>query len=896
MDLKPVANMNDALMRAERHAPYLRMLMERFPDLVDQLAAGNLDCISPTIDENLPVAKALRIAKARQALSLAIGDLAGVLSFEEVVQHLSSFADLSLNLAIAAAIESVVPGAPATGFAAIALGKHGSQELNYSSDIDPILLFDPGTLPIRPRDEPIETAVRIGRKLLEIMQARDGDGYVFRVDLRLRPTPEVTPIVLPVNALISYYESQAVPWERAAFIRSRACAGDIALGQDFLAAIRPFVWRRGLDFGAIREIRGISRRIRDHHASGQKLGPGFDIKRGRGGIREVEFYAQIHQMIFGGRDAALRTPATLDALRALGDAGRIEGATAERLGRAYRLYRTIEHRLQMVDDQQTHALPLSEAALDNVAQLHGAESGQALVDLLRPHTEWVGNNYDELDGESAADIPQDVTRLTDALKTTGFSDAEHAAQRIAHWRQGTIRSLRTPAARGALESVLPQIIAGLGAAPEPKHAINQLSNLIERLPSAINLFRLLEAQPALLKLLISILSHAPTLAEQLALRAELLDSLIDATAFDPVSDVPTIIAELRLETDTETQLDHVRRVVGDHRFALGVQVIEGMSDPLLVAKGYARLADAAISVVADATIQAFEAAHGQVPGSELLILALGRLGGSELTHASDLDLVFLFTGSFSGESNGPRPLGATLYFNRLAQRIIAGLSVATAAGPLYEVDTRLRPSGAQGPLSISCEAFAKYQREDAWTWEHMALTRARPVYGSDEGRAELEELIDSILQTPRDTAALVRDAVKMRGDIALHKQPSGPLDVKLMPGGLVDLEFATHLLQLTHSAGFAPDLGTALGELSNAGLMSAQVVDAHALLTRMLVTIRIVAPDAQPPEPSTKAIIARACGFASWEALLIALSNAQTQVVKCWSAASHREKDQSHAE
>ncbi len=891
MDLEPVAKMNDALMRAERHAPYLRMLMGRFPDLVDRLAAGHLDEINPTVDENLPIATALRKAKARQALSLAIGDLAGKLSLEHVIGHLSSFADYALNRAVTAAIELVVPGAPAQGFAAIALGKHGSQELNYSSDIDPILLFDPDTLPIRLRDEPVETAVRVGRKLLEIMQARDGDGYVFRVDLRLRPTPEVTPIVLPVNALISYYESQAVPWERAAFIRARACAGDLGLGQHFLNAIRPFVWRRGLDFGAIREIRGISRRIRDHHASGQKLGPGFDIKRGRGGIREVEFYAQIHQMIFGGRDVALRTPATLDALSALAAAGRIEATTAQRLGDAYRLYRTIEHRLQMVDDQQTHALPASDFALDGVAQLHGITDGQELVALLRPHTEWVGANYDELDGESAVDIPQDASRLAAELQAAGFNEAEHAAQRVSHWRQGTIRALRTPAARDALESVLPQIIAGLGAAPDPQHAINQLSNLIERLPSAINLFRLLEAQPALLTLLISILSHAPTLAEQLAVRAELLDSLIDATAFDPVGDVATIVSELRLPVDLETQLDHVRRAVGDHRFALGVQIIEGVSDPLIVAKGYARLAEAAIIVVADATIAAFEQTYGRVPGAELLILALGRLGGAELTHASDLDLVFLFTGSFSSESDGERPLGATLYFNRLSQRVIAGLSVATAAGPLYDVDTRLRPSGAQGPLAISIEAFAKYQREEAWTWEHMALTRARPVYGSDAGKARLQTLVAEILQIQRDPNMLSKDARKMRQDIAQHKQPKGPLDVKLAPGGLVDLEFAVHLLQLKHRSGLEPDLGTALGALRDATIIDAPVIAAHALLTRMLVTMRLVAPDGQVPEPSTQIIIARACGYNNWDALICALAESHCQVEACWNAARLFEKE-----
>jgi [glutamine synthetase] adenylyltransferase / [glutamine synthetase]-adenylyl-L-tyrosine phosphorylase len=896
MDPKAVAKMNDALMRAERHAPYLRMLMARFPDLVDDLAAGTLNAALPVIADDMPIARALRIAKARLALSLAIGDLAGMLSFEEVVGSLSYFADVALGHAITAATEAIVPGADPAGFAAIALGKHGSGELNYSSDIDPILLFDPETLPARARHEPVETAVRIGRKIVEIMQARDGDGYVFRIDLRLRPTPEVTPIVLPVNALISYYESQAVPWERAAFIRARACAGDVELGQSFLNAIRPFVWRRGLDFGAIGEIRGISRRIRDHHASGQRFGAGFDLKRGRGGIREVEFYAQIHQLIFGGRDDSLRSPATLDALSALAKADRIEEETHGALSDAYRLYRTIEHRLQMVDDLQTHALPKQQDAMDNVAQMHGLANGAALIELLRPHVERVGIVYDSLDGEGSSAVPRDSTRLEDMLKEAGFDAPDHAAQRIGHWRQGTIRALRTPAARDALEAVLPRVIAGLGAAPDPQHAINQLSNLIERLPSAINLFRLLEAQPALLTLLVSILSHAPTLAEQLAQRAELLDSLIDATAFDPVADVPQLCAEMKLDGALEAQLDHVRRVVGDHRFALGVQVIEGRDDPLLVAKGYARVAEAAISVVADATIREFERSHGRVPGSELLILALGRMGGAELTHASDLDLVFLYTGSYAAESDGVRSLGATHYYNRLTQRVIAGLSVATAAGPLYEVDTRLRPSGAQGPLVISCDAFAKYQKEEAWTWEHMALTRARPVYGSGPGRAVMQTVIDDVLQMKRASATLLHDAKKMRSDIALHKTPSGPLDIKLLPGGLVDLEFAVHVLQLLNRVALLPDLGAAVAALSEHGFVAPRLCAAHALLTRLLVTIRLVAPAGQEPAPSTRAIVARACGFAHWDDLLKAVDNARQDISSCWAKLIAKKEDDDHVE
>ena len=873
------AALSEALERAERWSPHLRLLMRRFPGVTEALATGQLHHMSPEIDHDLPVAQALRIAKGQMALAVAIGDLAGVLSLDQVVAQLSNFADRALQHAIDAAIIAVVPGATPTGFAAIALGKHGSHELNYSSDIDPILIFDPVTLPCRARDEPVETAVRIGRKLIEIMQARDGDGYVFRVDLRLRPNPDVTPIVLPVEAAISYYESSALTWERAAFIRARACAGDIALGQGFLDAIRPFVWRRGLDFGAVAEVRGLSRRIRDHYARGQAFGPGYDLKRGRGGIRECEFFAQIHQMIHGGRDTSLRAPATQDALRALAAAGWIDGQDAAALAEAYRLYRTTEHRLQMVDDQQTHSLPRDVDALDGVARLSALENGAALLDLLAPHVARVGQIYDALDGEAREALPRNTALLEAQLVGDGFADAEVVAQRIAGWRGGTYRAVRSAAAQDALEAMLPALVRALGEAADPLSAVNRLDRLIERLPTAINLFRLLEAQPALLKLLTDILCHAPTLADDLSRRPDLLDGLISTRALDPVGSISAIAAQLAGDDPAlEAQLDRIRQGVGELRFALGCQIVAGVADPLDVAAGYARVAEAAIWVAADATIAQFERAHGRVAGCEFVILALGRMGGAELTHASDLDLIFLFTGDFQGESDGPKPLGAVHYFNRLAQRIVASLSVPTASGALYEVDTRLRPSGAKGPLCVSLDGFARYQAEEAWTWEHMALTRARVVYGSAEARALTAAIIADVLARPRDHGKLITDAIKMRADMMAHKPPKSSLDIKLASGGLVDLEFAIHVTQLAERRGFSPHLGQAIDALGLPPVIS----EAHQLFTRFLVAMRLVAPDLSEPISATQALVARACHCADWTDLLAQLDAKRHGVGQAW--------------
>lgn len=857
--------------------------MDRRPEITALLEAGRLEhAIERAAEADGPVSRRLRVERDRLALALAIGDLADSFPLERVIGELSDFADRALEMAIAEAVRQRTPEADSAGFAVIALGKHGSRELNYSSDIDPILIFDPKTIPLKPREDPAEGAVRIAKSVVGLLNTRDGDGYVFRVDLRLRPSPEATQIALPIGAAISYYESSALGWERAAFIRARAAAGDVRMGRGFLDAIKPFVWRRSLDFGAVGELRAMSQRIRAHHSAGQVFGPGFDLKRGRGGIREIEFFVQIQQLIHGGRDPALQVADTLGAITALTNAGWIATDAARTLTTAYRLFRTIEHRLQMIDDRQTHTLPLDPAALNDVARLHGLDGGDDLLALLAPHVEAIGALYDALDNDAPKPIP--IAAEAD-LRKAGYADPAAMARRIGDWRSGKVRALRSPAAREALEAALPGLISAFGAAPEPDAALAAFDRLVSGLPSAINLFRLLEAQPALTEQLVDILSHAPTLAEAIGQYPALLDRLIDATAFDPVGDVDTLATEMReMSKEVEAQFDRVRHIVGDHRFALGTQIVEGRSDPLAVATGYARVAEAALVTVAETVIADFAVKHGVVPGSELVVLALGRFGGGLLTHASDLDLVYLFSGTSLAESDGEKPLSASLYYNRLAQRLTAGLTAPTSAGALYEVDTRLRPSGKQGPLVVSFESFARYQQENAWAWEHMALTRARPVFGSEAARAELTTIIMSVLRQERGLSVLAKTVVGMRGDIALNKPPLGPLDVKLSEGGLVDLEFVVHFWQLAMGQGLVPNLGDAIDILAANGAVETDLREAHNVLTRLLVTLRLVSPKMEEPAVATAAIVARACEAANWDALISERTWAQECVSRHWNA------------
>lgn len=887
-----------AIDRARDCAPFLARGLDRLSGLEALLAAGDgAGALAWTRDAGTgadSVASALRREKLALAVALAVGDLAGAFPLATVVGELSAFADRALDAAIADAIRRRVPDCEPAGFLALALGKHGAGELNYSSDIDPILLYDPVLLPRRERDEPGEAAQRVARTLMETMSHVDAEGYVFRVDLRLRPASEVSPLAIPIDAALTHYESSALAWERAAFIRARACAGDIAAGEAFLAAIRPFVWRRSLDFGAIAEIGRLTGRIRANHHGPQRPGPGFDLKKGRGGIREVEFFAQIHQLIHGGRNPALRLRGTRASLDALAEAGLIDPADAQLLGESYDRLRTIEHRLQMVADQQTHSLPPDPAAIDNVARLDGLASGDALVEELAAITEAVGARYDRLVAEHAGEAtsvavsaPRGGPALAAELERLGFPEPEVLGARIESWRSGKLRVLRSEAARAAFDAVQPSLLRAFAEAPEPLHALLRWEQLLGNLPSAVNLFRLLEARPGLADLLARILCLAPPLADALAQRADLLGALIDASAFDLPGDVPSLVESLgqgEVGDDYQALLDRVRRKVGELRFALGVQLVEGARDPLEIAAALSRTAEAALAVLAAATVNEFERVHGAVPEGALVVMGLGRLGGAALTHASDLDIVFLFTGEHGAESDGERPLGATMYFNRLAQRVIAALSVPTAEGALYEVDTRLRPSGAQGPLAVSLDSFERYQRESAWTWEHMALTRARGLFGPHAALEQLDAIVAGELRRARDPEQLRADVLKMRAEMARHKPGKGPLDVKLLRGGLVDLEFVVHYLQLRDSVALVPGLAAAVGGLCEAGLLPPAMREAHGVLARFLVAARLLAPDGQEPPAAARAVLAKACGCSDWDSLTANLVAARATVAQAWQA------------
>jgi glutamate-ammonia-ligase adenylyltransferase len=869
---------------ANDNSPYLRGLLRRRAATLARIEADGFDAAyaaAMAFDAALPVEVRLRTAKADVALIVALADLSGAWPLERTTAALSDFADRALDTAIAAALAD--RDAPNAEFAAIALGKLGSHELNYSSDVDLILLYD--AVPTRPREEPADAAVRIARRIVAIMQDRTADGYVFRVDLRLRPSSEITPIAMPVAAAEQYYQSEAETWERTAFIRARAAAGDIALGERFLASIRPFVWRRSLDYTAIRDIKAVSLRIRDHFESGQAIGPRFDLKRGRGGIREIEFFTQIHQLVWGGRDTALQAPATLDALAALAAAGRIDSDDAATLGDSYRWLRTLEHRLQMIDDAQTHSIPATLTARQAWARLSGFDGPQELMRRLKAVTGQVARRYDRLiagAGDAATGVPADPAAWCKRNKV-----AVAFVPLIAKWRSGRYRALRSDAAKRSFEALLPDLLRALAQAADPTHAAARLDTFLADLPAGVQFFALLAANPKLLPLLGRLLGIAPVLADALARRPALFDALLARDSFDPLPGRASLTAELTAGVGTATseqRLDRTRLWTADRRFQLGAQLIEGR-DPLGVGADLSDVADAAVATLADAVVADFASIHGEVPGCRLVVLGLGRYGGRALTHASDLDLVYLFTGDHAAESTGVKPLAATVWFQRVAARLTAALSVPTAAGALYEVDTRLRPSGAKGLLAVTVDSFARYQSGEAETWEHMALCRARVIAGAPADRDEVEGVIAAILDRPRNPATLRNDVLAMRRDIAAAKPGGGVWDVKLGGGGLVDLEFIVHFVQLRDRVGLTPDLREALVALAAADHVPADLIAAHDTLIRVLALLRLVVTGPLPkrfPE-AVEGLLARATRATDFAAAEAAVGLAKATVRAAWS-------------
>ncbi|MGB8104441.1 MAG: bifunctional [glutamine synthetase] adenylyltransferase/[glutamine synthetase]-adenylyl-L-tyrosine phosphorylase, partial [Pseudolabrys sp.] len=754
---------------------------------------------------------------------IALADIGGVWPVMRAARALTDLADTAVDAATRFVLAEVtragrlMPKDKAnpqrdSGYIVLAMGKMGAFELNYSSDIDLIVLYDPAA-PALPKDaEPSTLFVRVTQRLVKLLQERTADGYVFRTDLRLRPDPASTAIAISTPAAAAYYESVGQNWERAAMIKARACAGDIAAGDAILAELAPFVWRKYLDFAAVADVHAMKRQINAYRGHGEIAVEGHNIKLGRGGIREIEFFAQTQQLIAGGRNPSLRDRDTLTTLDKLYEDQWIDEAARDAMKEAYCFLRTVEHRLQMVNDEQTQTLPADPSELERFARFLGFASRDAFAKVLLGHLNQVQRYYVRLfEKHPDADRPAlafpsdaDDNKTLDRLAELGFRAPLEASSIVRQWLNGDHRSLKGEAARSHLQTLLPALLEDVARTDNPNATLVLFDHFLTNLHGPARLLPLLRQNPELITLIVLVLGIAPRLGETLARHPQVMDALVDPSFFGALPDEIELgrrfDAALTQSRHDEDLLERIRMFGLEYMFLIGVRILSGTVTARQAGEAFARLADAVIRAVHRAAADNFAMSYGHMRGEETAVVAMGKLGGYEMTATSDLDLILVYDFDEKyPESNGARPLYGAQYFARLTQRLINTLTAQTNYGALYQVDMRLRPSGRAGPLATRLDGFAAYQETEAWTWEHMALTRARVVSASTAFELRIQSVIQDILQRPRDAELTAGDVVEMRAAIAKEKGDSERWDLKYVAGGLVDIEFIAQYLQLIHA-------------------------------------------------------------------------------------------------
>lgn len=771
-----------------REDGWLRVALSLSPETALQAVLSPLPGMAP---DALPAA--LRQAKRRVSLLAGLADLGGVWPLEAVTGALTALADAAVDLSLRAEVEAEVrrgrlsppEGAVAGGMVVLAMGKGGAGELNYSSDIDLICLFDDTLYPGQVA-EARTALVRATRRMTATLSDMTGDGYVFRTDLRLRPDAAVTPVCLPITAAEHYYEAEGRTWERAAYIKARPCGGDIAAGARFLRALVPFVWRKHLDYAAIQDAHDMRLRIRDHRRLHGIAVEGHNLKLGAGGIREIEFFAQTRQLIAGGRDRRLRDRTTVGALAALARAGWLPEAVASGLTAHYRAHREVEHRLQMVQDARTHSLPTTPEGVERIARMCGigdtAVFRRALLDRLHA--------VDRLtEGFFAPAAAAEAPELGDSARAVVDGWTSYAA-------------LKSDRAQAIFRRLRPQLLRALHArAANPDEALAALDGFLRGLPAGVQVFALFEANPSLVDLVVDIAATSPALAAYLSRNAGVFDAVIGGSFWAPWPGVADLAVDMGAAmagvADYEGKLNALRARMKEWHFRAGVHHLRGLTDAFEAGKQYADLAEAVIVALWPVVGAEVARRHGAAPGRGASVLGMGSVGAGRLNARSDLDLIVIYDAAGAEASAGPKPLATRPYFARLTQAFVTALTAPMAEGKLYEVDMRLRPSGRQGPVAVSLAGFESYQMTAAWTWEHLALTRARPLAGDAALRGEVEAIRRAVLAAKAGGATVLADVAAMRARLFAAKPAEGAWEAKNGPGRLMDIELLAQTCALT---------------------------------------------------------------------------------------------------
>ena len=871
--------------------------------------------IAASTDET-EVIRLLRRMKAEAALLIALADIGGVWQNEQITRVMTELADCAVGSAVRFLLGGLArsgkfaPSNPAhpeigAGYFVLAMGKMGAFELNYSSDIDLIIFFDPDAVPLASDIEPSALFVRLTQNLVRLLQERTPDGYVFRVDLRLRPDPASTPIAISTPAALEYYERRGQNWERSAMIKARVCAGDLAAGNKFLTQLSPFVWRKYMDYAALADIHAMKRQIHAYKGHGEIAVAGHNIKLGRGGIREIEFFVQTQQLIAGGRHPILRDRGTLKTLHSLADGGWI-GAEAERdLRAAYHFLRRVEHRLQMIGDEQTHVLPSDRENLQCLARFLGFEDETAFVERLLSHLHKVQGHYSRLFEHVPAILmarplafpkDSDDRETLDRISAMGFRNPLEVSALVRGWLAGSYRALKSEFARGQLLELAPLLLEEISRAESREAGLASFDRFLAGLHSAGGgrLFSLLKQNPDLVALIAAILGSAPRLADTLAQYPQVIDALTDPTFFGASPDATTLAEALSRSLDQKSSyedfLDRLRIFAQEQMFLVGARILSGTTSAEQAGEAFARIADVVIRALHAAVEARFAETYGRIAGQRTALLALGKLGGREMTATSDLDLILVYDfDEEHPESHGPSKLYGSQYFARMTQHLISALTVPTNYGALYQVDMRLRPSGRSGPVATQIRAFQSYQESEAWTWEHMALTRARVVSATPSFGEKVEAVICGVLRRRRDPRMITRDAFEMRQAIAREKGEGDRWELKYAAGGLVDVEFVAQVLQLVHAADHPDILDTStarvLEKAARMRLLAAEEAEALRPAVRVYhdlsQMLRLCLPGKFEPGragPGLQGLLARAGDSPDFPALEASLVEMQGRV------------------
>ena len=901
------------LVRAD--AARLIRLLESDPEtyLSELIDRTRLDVVAAAGEAD--VMQLLRRMKSEAALLIALCDIGGVWPVMRVTAALTDLAVASVQSALRHLLRKEAERGRITpanldrpednsGLIVLAMGKMGAGELNYSSDIDLIVFFDLAAPTLAPDIEPQPFFVRVTQAMARLLQQRNGDGYVFRVDLRLRPDPASTQVAISTRSALHYYEREGRTWERAAMIKARPCAGDARAGEALVSDIAPFVWRKHLDFAALADVHDMKRQMQTFRGQSEISVEGHNVKIGRGGIREIEFFAQTQQLIAGGRHPQLRVRPTLEALNVLASSHWITFEARDQLTAAYEFLRRVEHRLQMVADEQTHTLPDDVEAVERFAAFFGYENRAAFAKDLLGHLNVVQAHYGKLfEGDPTGNVQlpaadysagPDDPRLLEHLATRGFKKPIMVAQTVQQWMVGDYRVFRLESTRNAFVEFVPALIAGLANAEEPDHAVTAFDRFLQALQRGGRLISLLSQNRDLVALVALILGAAPRLGDMLARQPQIMDGLIDPRFFGAMPDRSELSARLAATlTDAnsyEEFLDRLRLFGQESLFLIGTRILSGTVSAQQASIAFADVAEGIVHTVHGLVTDRFAAQHGRIKRQETAILAMGRLGSREMTASSDLDLILLYDfDSEHPDSDGAKSLHGAHYFARFTQRLISAFTTRTNYGVLYNVDMRLRPSGRAGPVASRFDAFADYQEREAWTWEHMALTRARVISSSPDFRGKIERIIREVLTRPRNAAATAVDVADMRRAIALEKGERDVWDLKYAAGGMVDIDFIAQYLQLVHAAD-KPDIldVSTLHVLDNAARFGvlpqseAEVLRSAARLYHDLTQIlRLCVTERFKPETSGEdllRVMARAGDAPDFSSLEARVKETQTEV------------------